>query len=208
MIKAIIFDVDGTLLDSFEANLKFFQNLMVRSGHPSLTREQYSRMFHLNMRDVIQALIGSSSEEEIKRIWELGRSRATGYPVDLLRMQEGAEETIKILSKKYLLGIATSCTRETVYEDPVLAALRHYFHVTVCYEDTVNHKPDPEPLLLAVRKLGVPPEEAVYVGDAETDLQAARAAGMKMIMYSKNPVEGVDASTYAFKKLPELVAIL
>lgn len=208
MIKAVIFDVDGTLLDSFEANLKFFQDLMAAAGHPGLTRERYSQMYHLNMRDVIRVLLVSAPEDEIVRIWDLGRSRAVRYLLELVHMPEGAAETIKILSQDYLLGIATSRLEENVYEVPDLAALRHYFRVTVAYEDTINHKPDPAPLILTAERLGVSPEESVYVGDAETDLQAARAAGMKMILYSKHPASDADASTSSFQELPELVARL
>lgn len=208
MVKAVIFDIDGTLLDSFEANLKFFQDLMARAGYAPLTREQYSRMYHLNMRDVIRTLTAPSSEDEITRIGELGRSREVEYSLELLRMPEHAEETIKALDEKYLLGIATSRLRDNVYEVPELAALRQYFRATVGYEDTLNHKPDPEPLVLAARQLGVEPRESVYVGDAETDVQAARAAGMKIIVYSKNPAAGADAATDSFVQLPELIASL
>lgn len=208
MIKAVIFDVDGTLLDSFEANLKFFQDVMVRAGYAPLTRERYAQMYHLNMRAVIETLLDSVSQEEIERICELGRSRAVEYPLESVHMSDGAEETIKTLSKNYLLGIATSRLRDNIYEVPELAALRQYFRATVAYEDTVEHKPDPAPLILAAERLGVSPEESVYVGDAATDLQAARAAGMKMILYSKNPVAGADAVTDSFIRLSELITRL
>ncbi len=208
MIKAVIFDVDGTLLDSFEANLKFFQNLMAAAGHPGLTREQYLSLYHINMRDVIRTLLASAPEEEITRIGEMGRSRAVEYPMALAHMFDGAAEAIKILSENYLLGIATSRLRDNIYEVPELAALRRYFRVTIGYEDTAEHKPDPAPLILAARQLGVLPEESVYVGDAATDLQSARAAGMKMILYSKHPVAGADAATDSFVRLPELIASL
>lgn len=209
MIKAVIFDVDGTLLDSFEANLNFFQEVLARAGYPETpTREQYTRMYHLNMRAVIEALLTAASVDEIERVYELGRSRTIEYPSDRVRLQEGVVETIKILSEKYLLGIATSRTRESIYNVSGLAALRHYFRETVAYEDTVEHKPDPAPLLLTARELGVEPHESVYIGDAATDLQAARAAGMKMILYSRYPAEGADASIYSFQELPQLVARL
>lgn len=208
MIKAVIFDVDGTLLDSFEANLKFFQGLMAAAGHPGLTREQYSSLYHINMRDVIRTLLASAPEDEITRIWDLGRSRAVEYPLALVRMSANAGETIRTLSKTYSLGIATSRLRDNIYEVPELAALRTCFGATVAYEDTAGHKPDPAPLLLAAERLGIAPEDSVYVGDAATDLQASRAAGMKMILYSQHPVAGADASTCSFKELPALIAAL
>lgn len=208
MIKAIIFDIDGVLLDSFEANLKFFQDLMIKAGYQPPTREEFPEIFHLSMLDAIKALTKSTSEEEIKRIWEMGRSREVGYDVELLAMPESAEEIIEALSKNYLLGIVTSRIKESIYESPRLAKLEKYFKVAVSYQDTTNHKPHPEPLLFAAQKLGVKPEECVYIGDVENDVKAARAAGMKVIIYSKNKFDQADAYTSSFIKLPELISSL
>jgi beta-phosphoglucomutase-like phosphatase (HAD superfamily) len=158
MIKAVIFDIDGVLLDSFEANLKFFQNLMTVAGYRPPTREEFPALFHLSLMDVVKKLTGSKSEEEIMRVFNLGESREVDYPIELLNMPDGADEVIKTLSKKYLLGIVTSRIKNSVYEAPKLAALKKYFKVAVSYEDTKNHKPHPDPLLLATNKLGVAEE--------------------------------------------------
>ena len=88
---------------------------------------------------------------------------------------------------------------------PQLAPLEKYFKVDVSYEDTINHKPDPEPLLLAAQKLGVLPEDCVYVGDVENDVVAAKAAGMKSILYSNDKLYNADANFSSFSKLPELI---
>ena len=208
MIKAVIFDIDGVLLDSFEANLKFFQDLMIKTGYRPPTREEFSAVFHLNMMDAIKVLTKSNSEEEIKRIWEIGRSREVRYDVELLVMPEGAEDVVETLSKNYLLGIVTSRIKESVYESPKLAKLAKYFKVVVSYGDTTKHKPHPEPLLLTAQKLKVKPQECVYIGDVENDIKAARAAGMKIIIYSKNQFDQVDGWTSSFVKLPELISSL
>src|SRR3989338_6819123 len=185
MIKAVIFDIDGVLLDSFEANLKFFQDLMVKTGHIAPTREEYKPAFHLSMMEAIKFLSKSTSEAETERIWEIGRSRNVEYDLELLKMPKGAEKTIDKLSKHYLLGIVTSRIRESVFESPDLNKLKDYFKVAVSYQDTQNHKPHPEPLLLASKKIGVNPGECVYIGDVENDIIAARAAGMKAVIFSK-----------------------
>lgn len=208
MIKAIIFDVDGTLIDSFEANLKFFQDLMIRFGYKPPTGEEYAPLMHMSMRDVIPVLVGSMPEEEIVKIWEVGRSHEVLYHTEFLCMRDGAEETIRKLHENYTLGIVTSRVKASVFEFPRLAILRDFFTVVIAYEDTVKHKPDPEPLLLAVRHLGIPSAESVYVGDAKTDMQAARAAGMKAISYSKEKLDDANASFDAFRNLPGVIASL
>lgn len=208
MIKAVLFDVDGVLLDSFEANLKFYQDLMVASGYPPPRREEFRALFHVPLWDGIKALTKLQDENEIKKIWEMGRTKQVSYPLELLKTPAGAEETVKALANTYLLGIVTSRVRESIYSIPSLALLRTYFKVAVGYQDTVKHKPDPEPLLFAAVRLGVLPAETVYIGDVETDVQAGHAAGMRVIIYSKKRINGADARTSFFDKIPAFIASL
>ena len=205
MIKALVFDIDGVLIDSFDANLKFFQDLLSKAGYKPPTKKEYSPIFHLSMLDVIRICTKSSDEKEIKRVWEMGRSRKVKYPIFLLKTTKDLEKTIIELSGKYLLGIVTNRVKEGIYKIPVLSRLQKYFQITVAYQDTVNHKPHPDPLLLACKKLGVNPDEAVYVGDAQSDIIAAKAAGMKVIFFSQVTNKNADATTSQFQKLPKLV---
>jgi phosphoglycolate phosphatase len=205
MIKAVVFDIDGVLLDSYEANFAFYQNLMPAAGYKPPTREEFPPLFHLSMWDAIEAITGSTSEQEIRRIWEMGQSREIAYPLELLSLPDGTEETITVLAESYLLGIVTNRIRSNIFEAPQLARLEHYFRVSVAYEDTANHKPQPEPLLLAAERLGVPPPEVVYIGDVESDLQAARAAGTKFIFFPDNGIPGADATAREFIELPKLI---
>ncbi len=208
MIKAVIFDVDGVLLDSFEANLEFFQNLMRHTGYPPPTRESFSKQFHFSMWDAIKAMTGLEDDEKVKRVFEKGESADFPYSTDSIVMPEGAGEVIEILSGLYALGIVTSRLKANIFETPELAALKSCFKADVGFEDTEKHKPDPEPLILATRYLGVKPEECVYVGDLATDVEAAHAAGMNAIVYSKEAIESADAQTADFKKIPELIKSL
>ena len=205
MIKALVFDIDGVLIDSFDANLKFFQDLLSKAGYKPPTKKEYSPIFHLSMLDVIRICTKSSDEKEIKRVWEMGRSRKVKYPIFLLKTTKDLEKTIIELSGKYLLGIVTNRVKEGIYKIPVLSRLQKYFQITVAYQDTKNHKPHPDPLLLACKKLGVNPDEAVYVGDAQSDIIAGKAAGMKVIFFSQVTNKNADATTSQFQKLPKLV---
>ena len=208
MIKAVLFDVDGVLLDSFEANLKFYQDLMAASGYRPPTREEFTPLFHLPLWDEIKAFTKSVSEDEIKKIWDMGRTKQVPYPLEFLKMPNGAEETVKALAGAYALGMVTSRVQESIYSIPDLAKLRRYFQAVVAYQDTQLHKPNPEPLLLAAERLGVLPEESVYIGDVESDMQAAHAAGMQGILYATQTVPSADACTFLFSKIPELITSL
>ncbi|MBI4135427.1 HAD family hydrolase [Candidatus Uhrbacteria bacterium] len=208
MITAVLFDIDGVLLDSFEANLKFYQDLMQASGYRPPTREEFPELFHLALWDGIKILTKSPDEKEIERIWEMGRTKQVPYQFELLKTPAGAEETIKTLAQSYYLGIVTSRVRENIYSVPSLAALRAYFKVAISYQDTKRHKPDPEPLLLAASRLNAAPENAVYIGDVENDVKAGKAAGMKVIIYSKNAINGADACITSFAELPKYISLL
>ena len=61
-------------------------------------------------------------------------------------------------------------------------SVKTYFRTAVAYEDTTRHKPHPEPLLLAANRLKIKPSGTVYIGDAASDMEAAKAAGMKFIL--------------------------
>lgn len=206
MIKAVVFDVDGVLIDSFNANAAFFHNLAVTTGYAPIPKERYKDLFHLTMLDVITIFAVGASEERIQEIWEIGKTqRDKLYPKDLLSYPQGLDECINTLSKNYQLGIVTSRVRGSVFAFPQLKNIEQYFSNIVYFEDTENHKPDPEPLLYCANQMGLDPSEMVYVGDAPTDIQAARAAGMKIIEYSSKVDTTADAITSDFYELPELV---
>lgn len=206
MIKAVIFDVDGVLLDSFEANLKFFNDLLRKFGHTPPTREEYKGLMASHMKAIIKQFSKLESEDEIQKIWIVGRDKKeVPYPSHLLNLPDALEETIKILHKDFILGIVTSREGSGVYRIPQLASLKKYFKVIISFEDTNDHKPHPAPLLLAAQKLNIKPEECVYIGDTETDLKAARSAGMKAIIFSKEIFKDAHAQTVIFSKLPEII---
>jgi len=208
MIKAVLFDVDGVLVDAFDANLKFFQDILVKAGYPLPAKEQFPKNFHLTMFDTIKMLTKSTSEEEVQRMWEIGNTREVPYRIDLMKIPQNRNAAIRTLSKMYRLGIVTSRIRNGVFDFPEAAKIQKYFSTAIAYEDTSNHKPNPEPLLLAAKQMNVAPNDVVYIGDVDDDIQAARAAGMKVIIYSKTPFDTPDGYTSSFKALPKLIKSL
>ncbi|MFZ2150356.1 MAG: HAD family hydrolase [Minisyncoccia bacterium] len=206
MIKAVIFDIDGVLLDSFEANLKFFSVLMKKYGFAEPTREAFRELVHLTMQNAIKSLTKLTSAEELKKIWQAAADKDQHpYPHEMLNVPKNLYEVVEDLSNKYALGIVTSRIRSSIFGMPQLAPLQKYFQAVVSYEDTENHKPHPAPLILCAEKLNLRPEECVYIGDTSTDVIAAKDAGMKIILYAKNSFVDADANTYRFNEIPGLV---
>ncbi len=207
MIKAVLFDVDGVLLDSFEANRKFLNDYRVLKGLAPLTADEFTAMkaFHLPFRETIRQTFGIETLEGALELIEYGRQQGITYATELVGVPEGIHEALDHLKGKYVLGIVSSRRAITVENIPLLKSLMSYFQTAVFVEDVKNTKPHPEPLLIAAERLGLQPEECVYIGDAETDMHAAEAAGMGMITFADDVKGNATLATKAFLELPELI---
>lgn len=209
MIKAVLFDVDGVLIDSFKANQTYFSDLMQYAGYPAVSEAEYRPMFHLPMLEVIRTLTKGQPDSEVERIRKIAKGDAVVYQDNLVRLQPFVVETLEQLNGTYRLGLVSSRVADGVYKLPQLKPLLSFFDVVITYEDTPRHKPDPQPLQLALEELEVDPLEAVYIGDAQSDVKAAQAAGMKMITYPYElPDFTVDATTDSLATLPQIIATL
>jgi len=206
-IKAVIFDIDGVLVDSFDANLKFIQDIFKKKGRKPITRSQYEkRGFNLPLKDVIRVFGQCKNEKEVEETFLLVNK--VKYPNYLYKFPKNLQGIIKKISKSYKLAIVTSRVKRGVDEVLQSSKTKKYFPIMVYYGQYKNPKPSPEPLLLAAKRLKIKPQEAVYIGDSFTDIQAAKAAGMKMILFSKNKMKGADLTTNRFADLPKLIATL
>jgi HAD superfamily hydrolase (TIGR01509 family) len=205
MIKAVIFDIDGVLVNTFEANLKFYQGLLAKNGYTEPSREEYRAHFHLAMIDAIKFFTQSNDEEEIQKIFTMGAERKHSYPYELVSSPKHMKETVAHLSQKYMLGIVTNKIRRNVFELPQLKEIENYFQQVITVDDTIKHKPDPEPLLLILQRLKISADEAVYIGDTRSDFQAAKAANIKFILFPQSDIEGVEIATSNFEELPNIL---
>lgn len=184
MIRAILFDVDGVLLDSFEVNFRFFTDLFAYTGHPPFDKQWFKKNAHLTMEQVI-AEHTKENHKRVKEIWEIAAARdKITYHYELLRMPVGAKEIVQKIAKKYKLGVVTSRLKKSVWTTPALKDIELLFETTIAFEDSKNHKPHPEPLLIAASNIKTLPKEIIYVGDMPSDMEAARAAGMRGILFS------------------------
>lgn len=202
MVKAVLFDVDGVLADSFEATYHFFQDLYSSFGYSTQTKEEYAKNFSMTMKDQIR-LYTNAAEEEVEKIWNEGKDRDVDS--SLMKVPEHSVDIVEALSREYPLGIVTSKMNVNIFKAPQMKTIEGYFKTAIGYDDVKNHKPHPEPLFLAAKNLGVSPGDCVFIGDMESDFTAGRAAGMKVIMFRNSSVEGADAYATSFLELPTLI---
>jgi len=204
MLKAVIFDVDGVLVDSKNANVALFQAILERAGYPAPSREQILEHFHLPLWQSLEKLIQTANQKEVERVWKLAHDPSLRNG-DLLEFPEKLEHTLETLHKKYKLAIVTGRIKVGIEDIFSAKEIKHMFDVVVTFEDYKNPKPHPEPLYVALKKLGVKADEAIYIGDSDSDIEAAKAAGMRSIHLSHATHNHATVGVTDFNQLLEAV---
>jgi phosphoglycolate phosphatase len=177
---AILFDLDGTLIDSAPDLGAAADQMRVQRGLPSLPLEGYRHMAGAGARGMLGIAFGMTPDhpefgeykEEFFRIYERRMTQLT-------RAFEGVAEMLEQLTHSGMpWGIVTN--KSSRFTDPLVRqmALLNPAAVVISGDTTPHAKPHPEPLFEAARRLRLNPEQCWYVGDDERDIVAGRAAGM------------------------------
>jgi HAD superfamily hydrolase (TIGR01509 family) len=181
VIEAVIFDLDGVLLDSEQVWDEAREQLAKERGgrwHENAQRDmmgmsslEWSRYMH----DVIGIPEPSEeiSREVVERMAKLYREHLPVVP--------GAREAIARLAARWALGLASSSNRELIDLALELLGVKHRFKATVSSEEVARGKPAPDVYLEAARRLGVEPTHAAAIEDSENGIRAAKAAGIRVI---------------------------
>jgi pyrophosphatase PpaX len=173
MIRAVIFDVDGVILDSTQAIFTNFQEtarrLGVRVPADNEIRQLLGQPSSINLRIIF------GDNPEARKIYD-EVNKVTHSNLQLVPNAETALKQVKL--KK---AIVTSKRLPSLNDQ--LRDYLNYFDAVITPEDTVKQKPDPEPLLLACKRLGFPPRDVIYIGDALRDLETSRNAGIAFIAF-------------------------
>jgi HAD superfamily hydrolase (TIGR01509 family) len=170
--RAFLFDWDGTLVDSaaksYRCYVRVFGAYGIEYGH-ELFERTYSPDWYRTYEDV--GLPREAWAEADARWLEC-------YETEPSWLLPGARQTLERLAAHGLVqGLVSSGDPTRVRREIVTLGVAEFFATIVCGGETVRRKPDPEPLLLALERLGVSPAEAVYVGDSPEDVLMARSAG-------------------------------
>jgi HAD superfamily hydrolase (TIGR01549 family) len=175
-LRAVLFDWDGTIVDSAEASYRCYVRLFESYRIP-FDRERFQQTYSPEWYRTYTAL-GLPRE-----CWQEADARWLGfYAGEENVFLAGAREALHRLQREGIaLGIVTSGTGQRVAREVQGLGLPDLFKVVVSADDVQKRKPDPEPLVQGLAKLGVPAAEAAYVGDSPEDVEMAHGAGVYVI---------------------------
>ncbi len=176
--NTIIFDLDGVLVNSGRDIANAVNFTLGRLGLRELPTEKIVSFMGPGMEEILRNSIGLGADRFMERALRIYRCRYSEFCVTETTLYPGIPETLRQLkSAGKTLAVATN--NPEAFTTRILHGLHidQYFDVMIGPESVSRRKPDPEPINLILLKLKASPETTVVVGDASTDIQAAKAAG-------------------------------
>lgn len=191
MYKYIIFDIDGTILDTEKAVLLSLQRLVKEELKKDLSFEKLRFALGIPGSATLNKL-GIADTVRGNNTW----NKYLKEHFNNVKVFDYVEDTlIKLKNKCIYMGIVTSKTREEFENDFTPFGLNEYFDLVVCADDTEKHKPDPEPVLEFIKLSGAEKSETIYIGDTKYDAECAADAGIDfaLALWGAKTAEGIDA---------------
>jgi HAD superfamily hydrolase (TIGR01549 family) len=192
LYNCIIFDIDGTLLDTEFAVLTSLQRLAL---------EELNKKFDF---DELRFALGIPGEVALNKLGILNiigaNEKWNKYLKEYynhIKVFDGILETlIKLEEMGILIGIVTSKTQEEYADDFIPFGLNNYFKYVICADDTENHKPHPEPILSFMKLAGADKSKTIYIGDTKYDMECAYGAGINfgLALWGANSLEKINAN--------------
>ena len=216
-LEGLIFDLDGTLIDSVGIYYTMMESVFERLHWPRVSREVMRKAIKDDGFEwglVLPAGSGRSKEDLIAAAREVIRDLYPRVFEDRVEVVPGADQVLRKLHEREVkLGLVTS-TLGRFIEFKLIPLKRcgvhHLFHSVITLDDTKNRKPSGDPLLECAKRLGENPEKCAYVGDTTGDIVAGKAAGMRTIAvltglddYQALKGEGPDMILDSVSQLPE-----
>jgi len=205
MIKALIFDFDGLILDTESAEFQAWQEVFATHGH-ELRADLWADLVgrprtYFDMYAYFRELNGPLTDLDTLR---LDRRARVAQLVQDQPILPGVQKYLTEAKEMGLqIGLASSSGGDYVRGHLRRLDLIDFFHVTKCFEDTELHKPDPQPYLAVLEALGVLPNEAMAFEDSPNGVAAARAAGIFCVVVP-NPVTECLSLAHADRCLKSL----
>ena len=199
--SAVIFDCDGVMFDSRQANINFYNFVLHHFGLPPMEEEDVPYIHMHTADESIQYLFAGTPYLEAAMDHRL-KIDYTPFLKDMV-MEPGLKELLNILKPGFGLAVATNRSN-TIEKVLRWNGLDTYFDIVVSSLDVRNPKPHPESLLKILGFFGIKPDEALYVGDSIVDYETARAAAVPFVAYRNSSL----AAAHHLNHLMELAILV
>lgn len=198
-IRAVLFDMDGVLLDSFEAWLATVQDACRRFGTPPVDRPAFERVFGAGSDTDVATFLQGADPKEVDRFYH------ETFP-KYLPLIRAVPEAPKVLRSLQLVGIRTACVTNTtrplartlLERNGLLSGLE----TLVTADDVPRPKPAPDMVTKALADLEIPPPEGLMVGDTIYDIEAARSASCRVAGMRR------DGGTFRIERLEQVLSLV
>jgi HAD superfamily hydrolase (TIGR01509 family) len=220
-LEALVFDLDGTLIDSIEVYYTMMKTVFERLCWPDVPRDVMRKAIKNDGFEwgfMLPPGSGRSDEALIAEAREVIREVYPHLFEDTVHMVPGADQLLRELHEhRVKLGLVTS-TLARFIEFKLIplkkCGVRDLFHTVITLDDVENRKPSGDPLLECARRIGEDPGKCAYVGDTTGDMVAGKAAGMRTIGvltglhdYEALKAEGPDLIVQSVSELPERLSL-
>jgi len=176
MIKAILFDLDGTLIDTNELIYKSFCYAFKEVLHKELPKEEIKGLYGKPLKDSFANYVGD--KKTIENLIVAHRSYNDLHHDNMCKPFDGVVELLtKLKEKNIKCGVVTSKRKNVAIHGMTLGGIIDFMDIIISPEDTKRHKPEGEPALKACELLGIKPKETIMVGDSPYDLLCGKNAG-------------------------------
>jgi HAD superfamily hydrolase (TIGR01509 family) len=202
-LRAVIFDLDGVLLDSRQANEAFYNHILEVLGLPPMSPADVEVVHRESMEGSLRHLVGEGDKYEAALAY--WREMDPTPFIRRLRLFPGAHQTLARLQQHLPLAVATNRTKTTTQVLQHLE-LEPYFQVVVTPLDAGVPKPDPRVLSCTLERLGLERHQVVYVGDSSVDESLCRAGGVRLVAF-RNPTLQAWAHIDELPRLPPLLGL-
>jgi len=184
-MKAIIFDKDGVLIETFDSYLQAYTKVLSKIGI-KIKGNDIAKRYGIKGPEIIKQIAAENgkniTDEQAKELANEKDKLYLKFSEKKLKLLPGVKKLLIYLKKKkYKIGIASSASRETIEQMIRVTKIKNYINACVDGFEVKSSKPDPEIFLKCAKKLNVNPKDCVVVEDSVHGIEAAKRAGMKSL---------------------------
>lgn len=187
-IRCVIYDCDGVLFDSIEANMKLYNDLCAAVGRSPLREEEVKYVHTHTVYEAIHFIFGREDELEKEALEQLKQVDLRNYIV-YLKMEPHLLQALNRLKERGILRAINTNRTTSMKHIMERFDLGPFFDMVVTALDVKHPKPHPESVEKILQNFNFKKEEVVFIGDSEVDQQTAGSAGVRFIAYKNREIE-------------------